>query len=261
LHAEEAGDEEEVAGAADSGLLMLGADAGFAGHKNIDFTQREFRDLAKAAAAHATPENRQRADLLAALASDACTKASGDQVSATVLCAMFGQGHQDFLKRLEELGTNRPVKNTGAPKLCEALFRPWRYEDGGRTLRWDPAEDRRYALAFEDPGGEKIRTVAGANRLAAVGIVGFPCSPTSGGLRTRGFGGAGGASLTWPLWSPRLRLPAVGTLMSHPELLRDAPRPGALEPLGVVEVMRARRISVGQYLNFEPARPLWGRTA
>jgi hypothetical protein len=125
------------------------------------------------------------------------------------------------------------------------------------TFRWDPEEDRRYALGFADPSGQKIRTVAGANRLAAIGFGVFACAPSANGLKTLAVRRARREiAVTWPIWTAPLVLSALRGLLAHPALLDDTPAPNDLAPYGVGELMRADRIQTGKYFSFEPARPL-----
>jgi hypothetical protein len=253
-------DEEVIAGAADAGVVALGQAHRFDGHKNIDFTGQEFRAFAQRAAEAARPADRSAADLAAALASDVNLRRDGARVEGNALCAIYGQGHQSFLERLEKLGRAELKANEGALKIAQAVFETWRYEDLAETFRWDPEEDRRYALGFADPSGQKIRTVAGANRLAAIGFSVFACAPSSGGLQTLAVRRARRAvAVTWPIWTVPLALPALRALLTHPALLDEEPSPEALSPYGISELMRARRSQTGKYFSFEPARALWGR--
>lgn len=252
-------DRPAAAATADDGVRQLGAAHDLGGRKNIDFTAAEFRALAETAARAASPTDRRAADLLAALASETNLKGANGRVEGTALCAIHGQGHQNFLERLDKLGRTELERGDGARAIEAALFEPWRYAELGLTFRWDPEEDRRYALGHADPGSQKIRTVPGANRLAAVGFMLCPCMPTAGRLHTTGFRRQERrVTLTWPLWTLPLSLAAVRTLLGHPALVQDLPERHALAPYGVAELMRVRRIQTGKYLSFEPARPLWG---
>jgi hypothetical protein len=252
--------EEEVAAAADAGVAAIGHAFDFRGRKNLDFDRNGFRLLSGEAVASASPSERDAVDLLAALASDGALRPREDKVQPTPLCVIFGQGHQNFLERLELVTRGTPAGAETTRQIREALFDVWRYAESGPTFRWDPEEDRRYALGFGDPSSAKIRTVPGANRLAALGVTAFVSAPALHGLRTAAARGRGrSVQIAWPIWTVPLRWPEVGYLLRHPELAADAPPPEKLEPLGVAEVMRARRISVGKYFSFEPARPILGR--
>lgn len=254
-----AADREEVAGAADAGVLALGQAHAFVGRKNIDFSPEQFRAFAEPIARAASATDRAAADLAAALACEVNLRRDGNRVEGNALCAIYGQGHQNFLERLERLGRAQPEANEGALKIAQALFEPWRYADIAETFRWDPEEDRRYALGFADPSGKKIRTVAGANRLATIAFPMFACTPSAHGLQTLAVRRARREiAVTWPIWTVPLALPSVRALLTHPALLDDTPAPEHLSAYGVGELMRARRIQTGKYFSFEPARPLWG---
>ncbi len=191
---------------------------------------------------------------------EAILRLAEDRIAATALCAIHGQGHQNFLERLVALGNPKEAPEEASDKIAEALFSSWSYLDIGLTFRWDPKEDRRYALGFADPSGEKIRTVWGANRLAVAGFPTFATSPMGRFLRTTAFQRDGRKTLlTWPIWTPGLSLAAIQMLLNHPALLSDT-AVADLSPYGVVEVMRARRIQTGKYLSFGPARALKGVT-
>jgi hypothetical protein len=69
------------------------------------------------------------------------------------------------------MAKRRPPPDLNTPAyLHTALFVPWSRSDETDGFRWDPAEDRRYALRFKNPSGDSGRTVHGANRLACVGL-------------------------------------------------------------------------------------------
>jgi hypothetical protein len=264
LHLARPATRAEVLDAAAAGLATLAADHAFGGRADLDHARSEARDLLAAAAGSAT---RQRADLLAALMSDAAVKDAKDPAAAPVdptpLCLLFGQGHQHFLDRLASVpGTAAPpprgrgkaaVTLSAAECLGEALFKPWHRDDPTFAFRWDPAEDVRYALLAGDPTDPayKAGTQHGANRLAAVGLAALTLVPQrrAGRVRPAILGGAWdahGFSFAWPVWRAPATLAAVRALLGHPGLRT----PGALAHLGVDHVLIARRISVGKFMNF-----------
>jgi hypothetical protein len=212
--------------------------------------------------------NRDRADLWSALMSDAAEK--DGKIEATPFCLLFGQGHQHFLHRLAEVPrTEAPpprgrgaksVALTAAETLHEALFQPWTRQDATPAFRWDPAEDVRYALRADDPSGDKSTTQHGANRLAALGLAALTAVPVQRGARVR-LQALGGTfernefAFFWPVWRDPASLAAIRALLAHPGLAQGQ---SALAHLGVVEVRRARRISVGKFMNFTPANRVVG---
>lgn len=273
LHLDAEADQDAVIQAIDDGIRTIGAAYDFAGRDNITFSPAEFRAWAEERAR--VP---QGAALAAALGSDACADdLKGETVDATLLCAINGQGHQNFLERLALL-TRDPL--WGNPQhLAAALLSPWTFDCGGLVFRWDANDDRRYALRFKDPAKDKLKvklpgqkkpvdlipTVPGANRLAAVGFLLHPTAPGGARLRTTGFSrfsdpedGRRVVAVTWPVWTVPVGLDALRLLLNHPELVAIRPDPARLRPLGIPEVFRARRRQAGKYLSFTAGRPLWG---
>ncbi|CUU42066.1 hypothetical protein BVIRIDIS_10690 [Blastochloris viridis] len=261
--------QTEVAEAAAAGVARLAAAHEFGGRADLDHPRPDARDLLKAAAA--SPETRQRADLLTALMSDAAVKDAKDPATAPVdptpLCLLFGQGHQHFLDRLASVPRTevppprgrgkKAVAVSAADCLAEALFKPWHRDDPTFSFRWDPAEDVRYALMPGDPTDPAYKggTQHGANRLAAIGIAALTLAPEprAGRVRPAILGGrsdARGFSFAWPVWREPATLAAIRALLGHPGLRT----PAALAHLGVDHVLVARRISVGKFMNFTRAR-------
>ena len=123
------------------------------------------------------------------------------------------------------------------------------------SFRWDPAEDVRYALQSSDPSDQKSTTQHGANRLAALGLSAFTVTPRRRGDRVRlqilaSSSAAREVALHWPIWRAPASLAAIRAMLSHPDLSNG---PSALAHLGVVQIRRARRISVGKFMNFSRA--------
>ena len=59
-----------------------------------------------------------------------------------------------------------------------------------------------------------------------------------------------GFAFYWPIWKDPTSLVGVKALLSH-SALRNGP--SALGHLGVLQVLRTRRISVGKFMNFTRA--------
>jgi hypothetical protein len=251
-----------------AGLAALADACAFGNRKDLNYSRLECRNLLAEAAAVASSAERDRVDLLAALMSDAALKdEQKSTVAATPLCLIQGQGHQHFLERLASVPAEPAPPKRGKGKsaltlsaadcLAEALFEPWRREDPTFSFRWDPEEDVRHALMAGDPTDPAYKpgTQHGANRLAAVGLAALPVAPATRGGRVRlgivgGPTGPSAFSFAWPIWREASTLSTIRALLSHPDLRR----PGALRHLGVEDVVVARRISVGQFLNFGRAR-------
>lgn len=196
--------------------------------------------------------NHRPAEWAAALACDAV--ADDKAVDDTAFRTMSGQGHQHFLKQMRLLQEEIEKKSQQA-HIAEALF-GWKYQDERWNLRFDPIEDRRHALRWKSPDKDTIRTVWGANRLAAEGLPLYSVFPSGGRLKTVGFHGSGKDNTfwTWPLWGEFVSMPVMRSILALPALQAEKPSRSELSPLGIVEVYRAQRINVGRYRAFAPAR-------
>jgi hypothetical protein len=241
--------------------------------REITLPPEEFARVARRAAARATRNERNWADFCAAYGTDAFP--DEDTIRDTAL--RFTSGQQSFLGSIRELAAEPPPEpvgkrraardvgaGTAAHHLDHALFEPWSYSDPRPSLRWDPVDDRRYALrAFDptDPATSPILTVRGANRLAIEALPWLPTFPSRGGAVTRGFLRRGRELFfSWPIWDAPLTAVTVASLLGLPELVADAPRRPELQPRGVVDVFRARRVG-GYYRNFAPGVACWGPSA
>lgn len=216
--------------------------------------------------------DRYTSDLWAALISDAAIpdKKKAEEAEPTPLCLLLGQGHMYFMDRLASVPrrSTPPARGTGRRKVAipeteclrETLFEKWTRPDDTFSFRWDPHEDVRYALRATDPTDSKTKetTQHGANRLAAVGLSALTVVPrlragivrlgVIGGNREPGLG----FMFTWPIWRYPISLSAIRSLLGHPGLCRST----TWNALGVVELRRTRRISVGKFMNFTRAEPV-----
>ncbi len=236
------------------------SDDNTSGQKDLNYEQGVARALLKRAA---SDQSSRRADLWSALMSDAAQK--DGKIHATPLCLLFGQGHQHFLDRLANVPRieGPPARGRGkeagavtaVDAVREALFEPWNRADPTPSFRWDPAEDVRYALRANDPSGDKPTTQHGANRLAALGLATLTVAPEQRGKRVR-LQVLGGAwernefAFSWPIWTSPASLAGIRALLGHPKLALGATE---LAHLGVIDVRRSRRISVGKFMNFTQA--------
>jgi hypothetical protein len=201
--------------------------------------------------------------MLNALMSDGAVRETG-AIWPTPFCFLFGQGHQHFLSRLSEVPcgvlprrlakVRNPPKLTDPRFLRETLFAPWQRAELTDGFRWDPVEDRRYALRADDPSGDRAGMQHGANVLAAVGLPALPGTVVRRRSELRFLNaatsyGANGVQITWPIWTVPARLSGIRALLEHPALVGGAAGIGELVPLGVAFAMRAQRISVGKFFN------------
>jgi hypothetical protein len=213
-----------------------------------------FVGLAKKAVAQARPLDRTTADYCAAYGSEAY--ANGDVIGDTGLRTMSGAGHQHFLEFMRDI-----LRSTASDHIRSALFTTWTYSDPRPSMRWDPQDDRRYALRASDPAGGQfpITTVRGANALAIEALPCFPTAPIKGEVRTRGFyRGGTGVTFCWPIWDVPISIESLQSLLGHAEMIEERPRQELLRPLGVVEVFHSRRLTVGRFRNFTSGVPRWG---
>jgi hypothetical protein len=256
-----------VAKAAAEGCDVLARDYEFGKWKVPNGTKSEARELLRTAVEQG-PERRGRADMLAALISDIAVKENEDAVIPTPLCLLFGQGHQYFLDRLSSVPRQAEAPPRGKGKKAvtltpgetieTALFETWQRVDPSQSFRWDPEEDRRYALRFTDPSKDTLLTVHGANRLAAIGMAVLTVAPATArsrirlltiGVRQK----KGSTQVTWPIWTRSTSLAGIRALLSHPILSEDEPDRTQLRALGIHEARRSTRVSVGKFLNFTRA--------
>lgn len=245
-------DHEELLNLLDESLKS------YAGHATITFaadlkvTAKQFRHLSETQCeAYLTDNLGLGASVAAAFGCDAITNEEGN-IEDTAFRTMSGAGHQHFLAFMNEL-----AKSTNAEQLREALFGPWRYRDSSPIMRWDDEDDRRYALRWDEPSKDPVRTVRGANRLAIASLPLFTVVPVSStAVATTGFKGrkSNDTFITWPLWSGWLGLDAVRSALSIGELTHSDVTSVKLASLGIIAVCRSQRITLGKYRNFTPAK-------
>ena len=219
--------------------------------KNLTFNPDEFRVVTENAQATATMCDRRFADFIAAFGSESLVNREG-KIQDTALRTMSGAGHQHFIGYMKDL-----VEKTEPEHLQGALFESWEYSDDRPSIRWDSVDDRRYALRWENPSNDPIKTVRGANRLAVEALPLLPTAPANGQLSTTGFTQHRGVGVlfSWPIWKDQLRMEVIGSLLSLSELQASRPDRTRLDALGVVEVYRSQRITTGKYRNFTSAVP------
>lgn len=215
----------------------------FAGRDAADYTREEWGALFEGAEA-------LRTDVLAAICSDAHERdwKTHMGVQPTPYCLMYGQGHQHFLKALSQV-SRLPSESGAAAELMRVLVEPWRYDRPGLSFRWDPDDDRRYALRADNPStGTKYGNEA-ANRLAALGMCSLAPLPGEREVLAPGFARRERqAVFAWAVWSVPLRERGIRALLRHPHVLTGL---GA-RPAGVRDVRVAERRSAGKFLVVSP---------
>ena len=226
--------------------------------KNLDLSPEQFRNIARQAQESAGPGNRRYADFIAALGCETATDRKGQKIQDTALRTMSGAGHQHFLEFMLKTATD-----TTAGQLRRSMLQPWLQEDKGLGLRWDPSEDRRYALRWDDPSGIPATTERGANRLA---IEALPLLPTAvistaaaaATLETTGFQQERGIGcrFTWPIWTCPIDVSAATSAIRLQEIQKEHPNHDYLSSMGIAAVYRCRRITVGNFRSFTSAAPV-----
>ena len=233
---------------------------------NLTIPADKFRThaLDAAKAASLSLEGRSTADFIAAFGCDAVESADRKgQIQDTALRTMSGTGHQHFLKTMRELAEAEKVTRR---KLRQCLFGQWERKDPQLSLRWDPEDDRRYALRWKNPSDDRVHvkgeksgapTEWGANRLAFEALPLFPVMPVRREVRTTGFSGNRSRDTfwTWPIWDVPAVLDTVRSLMALRELQSNGINHKGLAAMGIRQVFKSRRITIGQYRNFTPSTP------
>lgn len=257
LHLHPALEQEELLAGLNEFLHQTDPLQWLADYDDLTIPLATFREAELAAAQTATAANRAAVDFLAALGSDVVeAQVNGKKnglIADTALRTMSGAGHQHFIGFMRQLTAVTEVKH-----LHAALFDTWTYVDPGPSLRWDPTDDRRYALRWRKPASDPLTTVRGANRLAIEALPMLPTMPVKTRLETTGFTQhkGRGTRWSWPLWNTPIGLDEIRSLLSHPMLQSETPDRCSLLAMGVMEIYRCQRITQGKYRNFTPAQPV-----
>lgn len=213
-----------------------------------DCNIEEYRNIARSLCREAMSSTRSTVDLLASFGSEVSNRLE-ERITPTQFCFITGSGSQWFLDTARVL-----MSQVSVDKLREALFQPWAYEDEKLSMRWDPHDDRRYALMDRDPtsSDNKSATVWMANLLAYVALVNFPCAvdrhgpATSGWIFTKDT-----TAFNWPIWRSPLTSNTIRSLLCQQAFVERGAKyefrqsSMDLRSRGVHTVFSARRIQVG----------------
>ncbi|MCC7010066.1 MAG: hypothetical protein IT184_14765 [Acidobacteria bacterium] len=228
----------------------------------IDCTAEEYRDHAKEFTDVTDSPSREAIRHLAAFGSDACLEdgksdSQVQKIEATPFCFIRGSGNQNFLDTIRKLLTKVTTE-----RVAQVLFEPWTYRDEKLSMRWDPGEDKRYALTDTKPADEGALTVWMANLLTYRSLALFSCAPTRRGLGTTGWAEIEEERVfTWPLWAFAASPDMARTLLQLRELRKAQLDHSAIAGRGIAAIYRARRVrfpatGASYKLNFSPARGL-----
>ena len=234
-------------------LKQMDIDPALRFYNDLAINREDFRCVAQDAHNNATFTDRHCADFVAAFGCDSLSISGKDpNIKDTALRTMSGAGHQHFLDSMRKL-----AKTTEPNHLHSSLFEPWQYTDPKPSLRWDPIDDRRYALRWKNPSGDPVQTMRGANRLAVEALPLLPTAPEERQLHTTGFSQRRGENVmfSWPIWEVSLSIDVVRSLLSLAELQKPRPNRNRLFAMGVVEIYRSQRITRDKYRSFTPAVP------
>jgi hypothetical protein len=227
--------------------------------KRIDCTCDEYREHADNFLEGAGCATRETLDFLAAFGSDACrskSKANPREIEPTPFCFIRGSGQQFFLDTVRQL-----MEHVTCEAVRRTLFEAWAYRDEKFSMRWDPAEDRRYALMDRDPtaSDNKSMTEWMANLLAYRALQLFPSAPGRRGLSTTGWAVSDGEDLTftWPMWEFAGSPDTIRSLLQLQESHNAKPSARIVRARGIAMLYRSKRVKVGSganyKLNFTPA--------
>lgn len=207
----------------------------------------DVRQMVRERALAAISDNRADLDWLSAMCSDLATEATS-QLQIVRRDYVWGN--------LESVMQRNTVDH-----LRRTLFEPWDYADplDNQSLHIEPSEDRRHAHQWykpsEDPTRKDRGGMLGANRLAIESFPLFQSIAVGDKLATRGFTGVrrDDTRWTWPIWSCRVSIEAVPSLLALADLQSERTDNRALSARGIVTAFRCRRILVGKTPNFTPA--------
>ena len=214
--------------------------------KKVDLSAEEFRTKAKAFfhdAELGLPANA----MLAGLATESC---NNKQCPRTRFDFVDSSGQLAFLEATRHL-----MREANPEKLEASLFRPWKRADEKYSLRFDPVEDRRYALLDRDPtaGNNKSTSEWMANLLAFRALSLFPCLITGRGSETTAWAEHSQSwHFTWPVWEQPLAPDTLRSLLGRQEFAAVR-LSQSLRQIGVQAVYRSQKVSNGDYVNFSPA--------
>ncbi|MCL6650309.1 MAG: hypothetical protein K6U89_18545, partial [Chloroflexi bacterium] len=189
------------------------------GKRIEDCTSGEYREFAAELIRTAGGSDRESVDMLAAFGTDAVCRRKPDSIEPTPFSFASGSGKQFFLETARKL-----LDKVDTDRVRRTLFESWDYQDQRLSMRWDPIEDRRYALMDRDPTapGNEPRTMWMANLLAYRGLALFPSVPMGRRLQTAGWDEKQ-ASFTWPLWVYPVSMDVVRSLLQLRELVEGRP--------------------------------------
>ncbi|HHW09993.1 MAG TPA: hypothetical protein GXX29_08490 [Firmicutes bacterium] len=225
----------------------------------LPFAAEKFIAALRASARQCTPSNRREADFLTGMGTDMYPEQEKNKIGVFQDTSLRmvrsgdsnGQGLPAYAKAIRQI--------TKIEHLDQALFQQWDYRDGYFSLRWDPIEDQRYALRWDNPSNSEKKIVIGANSLAIEALQLLPTAPVGTECRTTGFHDEKGRGtfFTWPIWTVKIGINTIRSLLAYPGLHQSELPHEDLSAMGVAAVYRSQRIRPNQYYsNFAPPHPV-----
>lgn len=219
--------------------------------KPTDFTRESYEEIALQSA----PE---MANFLAGLA---CVV--GDEASESTLCAANGASHQNLVQSIRDI-----LKLVLEEHVRQSLFEPWQkaYQVpdeqrkqlglGSRkpTLRFDPSDERLYALRFSNPTTtDDFCTELGAQALAIPAFALLPVLPAKQPVTVASTRHRQRVTFSWGLWNFPATLRTVRSLVWE-----GVGRPRDQRERGVFAAFSADRVSGAKgKLSFAPSQGVW----
>ena len=221
--------------------------------KKLPFDAKVLRRSAHDALFAASRTCRQQTDVLTSFGVECFANKEG-VFEKTELCMVragdsAGQGMTAYGKRVFE--------TIRSEQLQQAIEANWQNQDDQCALRWDPGEDRPYALQGRNPSKIGALSEKGANCLALFGMACFPVVPVAGQAETTGFGlkAPKQSSFTWPVWKYPINMNVASSLLTNSELQQKQPERLELDSLGIAAAYRCNRVMTSTYYaNFTPSQ-------
>jgi hypothetical protein len=221
--------------------------------KKLPFAAARLRQEACNAVGSASITERGLADEVASLGVECWVDKDGD-FEATSFCMVrsgdsTGQGLLAYGKRV--------LETTTESQLQQAVSSEWMYEDDQCAFRWDPGEDRGYALQWRNPSKVGALSIKGGNCLALLGMRLFSAIPSNRKAETVAFGlkQPKQSSFTWPIWMYPVNLDVATSLLCLADLQEERPSRSVLHGRGIAAAYRSERIMTSTYYaNFTPSR-------
>lgn len=208
--------------------------------KTLAVMPEEMRVMATSAVGDSDAANRFVVDLISAFGSESSVVKNGF-IEYTPFCFVTGSGQQFFLETIQKLMSCVSIQH-----IHKTLFATWAYDDLRFSLRWDPVDDRRYALMWGDPTaqGNEARTMWAANLIGYRGLSILPSFSVGAWLKTTGFN-SDEQTFSWPIWVTPISLDVLRSLLASAALIRRPMDRKLLNAMGVNEIYQSTRIQVG----------------